>query len=204
MDLIERDEVILIRGNHEDLLEDMIDTWDEMSYLEKENISNGTAETILRLTRSPLSNLLTDPKAILKKFLETPAMKVILPSMKDYHETEHYIFTHGWIPARQYFTEHGEEIYLMDPDWRNAGKEEWIMARWTNGMLAHHSGVWESGKTIFCGHWHTSFAHSRYEGKGPEFGPGEDFSPYIAEGITALDACTAHTGKVNVVIAEEE
>ena len=141
MDLIERDEVILIRGNHEDLLEAMIDTWDEMSYLEKENISNGTAETVLRLTLSTLSDLLTDPKTILKKFLETPAMKVILPSMKDYHETEHYIFTHGWIPARQYFTEQGEEIYLMDPDWRNAGKEDWMMARWTNGMQAHHSGV---------------------------------------------------------------
>ena len=47
MDLIERDEVILIRGNHEDLLEAITDTWDEMSYLEKENISNGTAETII-------------------------------------------------------------------------------------------------------------------------------------------------------------
>ncbi|MGN0906500.1 MAG: hypothetical protein ACI4NM_05070 [Bullifex sp.] len=79
-----------------------------------------------------------------------------------------------------------------------------MSARWTNGMLAHHSGVWEKGKTIFCGHWHTSFAHSKYEGKGgPEFGPGEDFSPYVAKGITALDACTAHTGMVNVVIAED-
>ena len=139
MDLIERDEVILIKGNHEDLLEAMIDTWDEMSYLEKENISNGTAETILRLTRSTLSDLLTDPKAILKKFVETPAMKVILPSMKDYHETEHYIFTHGWIPARQYFTELGDEIYLMDHDRRNAGKENWMMTRWPHDMLPTHS-----------------------------------------------------------------
>ena len=59
-------------------------------------------------------------------------------------------------------------------------------------------------KTVLCGHWHTSYGQSKYEHRGPEFGPGADFSPYIAPGIIALDACTAYSGKVNIYIIEDE
>ena len=59
-------------------------------------------------------------------------------------------------------------------------------------------------KTILCGHWHSSYGHSKYEGKGSEFGPDADFSPYYGPGVIALDACTAHSGKVNVIVIEDE
>ena len=61
----------------------------------------------------------------------------------------------------------------------------------------------KEGKTIVCGHWHCSYGHSEYEGIGSEFGPDADFSPYYAPGIIALDACTAHSGRVNVVVLED-
>ena len=64
--------------------------------------------------------------------------------------------------------------------------------------------VYEDDKTIICGHWHTSYGHSRYEGKGSEFGEDADFSPYMAPGIIALDACTAYSGIVNCIIIEDE
>lgn len=50
----------------------------------------------------------------------------------------------------------------------------------------------------------TSFRHSRYEGKGAEFGAGEDFSPYYADGIIALDACTGHSKMVNCIVLEDD
>ena len=77
------------------------------------------------------------------------------------------------------------------------------MARWINGMDAAKAEIIEEGKTIVCGHWHCSYGHSEYEGIGSEFGPDADFTPYYAQGIIALDACTAHSGRVNVVVLED-
>ena len=85
-----------------------------------------------------------------------------------------------------------------DPDWREAGPQAWREARWINGMDAAQSCREE--KTILCGHYHCSYGHAVYEQKCPEAGPGADFSPYYAPGIIALDACTAYSGRVNVVI----
>ena len=64
--------------------------------------------------------------------------------------------------------------------------------------------VTEAGKTIVSGHWHTSYGHSKFEGKGTEFGRDADFSPYVAPGIIALDACTAYSGIVNCIIVEDD
>ena len=59
-------------------------------------------------------------------------------------------------------------------------------------------------KTILCGHWHCSYGHAVYEHKGSEFGSDADFSPYYGPGIIALDACTAHSRKVNVIVIEDD
>ena len=45
--------------------------------------------------------------------------------------------------------------------------------------------------------------HSKFGGKGTEFGKDADFSPYIAPGIIALDACTAYSGIVNCIVVED-
>ena len=50
---------------------------------------------------------------------------------------------------------------------------------------------------------HTSCGHSRFEGKGTEFDPDADFSPYYAPGIIALDACTAYSGRVNIITMDD-
>lgn len=63
LDLIDRNEVILIRGNHEDLMLDLLNEWDEYSYLDKTNIQNGTVASMLQLTNFTVDNL----KKILQK-----------------------------------------------------------------------------------------------------------------------------------------
>ncbi len=75
------------------------------------------------------------------------------------------------------------------------------MARWYNGMDAAVTS--QEGKTIVCGHWHTSYGHAKYLNKGNEFGPDACFEPYRNTGIIAIDGCTAYSGIVNVVVIED-
>ena len=86
---------------------------------------------------------------------------------------------------------------------RDAQRQMWWQARWLNGMDAVRM-VSEEGKTIVCGHWHTSYGYSKYEGKGSELGADADFSPYSTSGIIALDACTARSGIVNCIVVEDD
>lgn len=199
LELMERDEVILIRGNHEDLALDLLNGWHRGSWLQHHHHSNGTVDTLCQLTGFTLRMLHAAPEEAARAFLKTPYIQRIIPAMMDYFETERYIFTHGWLPCIPL----GEEQYAPIPDWRRAEDALWRKARWINGMEAHHSGITEPGKTVVCGHWHCSFGHSKYEGDGGEFDRGANFSPYQAGGILALDACTARSGKVNCVVLED-
>lgn len=128
---------------------------------------------------------------------DTPFYKEIIPAMLDYFETEHYVFTHGWIPS----IPNRDKSYSYISSWREADREQWNRARWFNGMDAVQTA--DENKTIVCGHWHTSYGHSKYEHKGTEFGEDADFSPYYGPGIIAIDACTAFSGKVNCLVIED-
>lgn len=203
MNLIEKDEVILIRGNHEDLMLDMIEDWDDKSYLMSHHNSNGTVRTALDLTGTTYDELFLNPSVVAERLRESAYIKTIIPETVDYYETENYIFVHGWIPCTVVETGFYHKEYIYSPGWRTADKKAWDGARWINGMEAAHSGVVEKGKTIVSGHWHTSFGHSRYEKRGGEFSDNPDFSPYYGDGIIALDGCTAFSHKVNVVVLED-
>ena len=197
LDLLRKNEVILIRGNHEDLFCELATTDRGLPY--RHHVHNGTYQTALDLTgydiaMAGIRNL--DFAAAARK---TPYYTEIIPAMVDCFETEHYIFVHGWIPC----SPQGQDRFDRYEDWRNCDGEKWASARWYNGMDAAAAGVTVEGKTIVCGHWHCSYGHSRYEKKGSEFEADADFSPYRAPGIIALDACTAHSHKVNVIILED-
>ena len=194
LQLMEEDRLILIKGNHEDLFEDMVTKDRGIAY--RHHISNGTFDTALQLTAYDrvMAGLRNYDFADAAK--QTPFYRQIIPSMQDYFETEHYVFVHGWIPGMD-----KPGAYEYDPDWRSAGPAAWAKARWMNGMDAVQNCGEE--KAVLCGHWHASYGHARYEQKGSEFGADADFSPYYAPGIIALDACTAVSGKVNVIVLEE-
>lgn len=104
--------------------------------------------------------------------------------------------------TKGYLTANTREFcYSYISYWREAGREQWNQARWFNGMDAAQAA--DENKTIVCGHWHTSYGHSKYEHKGTEFGEDADFSPYYGPGIIAIDACTAFSGKVNCLVIED-
>ena len=198
LELMERDAVILVRGNHEDLFCLMV-TEDE-GIPTRRHIHNGTFQTALALTGYDLGAAIVRNLDFAEAAQRTPFYTRIIPAAIDYYETERYVFVHGWIPAYK----RGEGIYLPREDWRHSAPELWNAARWYNGMDAAHQGVTVEGKTVVCGHRHCSYGHYRYEKKGSEFGKDADFSPYSAPGVIALDACTAHSGRVNVIVLEDE
>ena len=192
--LMEEDRVILIRGNHEDLFEEMVTTDDGVPLLH--HVRNRTYDTAIQLTEHRHFSANLWPGRFAREARETPFYTRIIPSMLDYYETEHYIFVHGWIPC-----ERSSKGYSYYPGWRDAGTARWKSARWINGIDAAQSSRAE--KTVVCGHWHASYGHARYAKKGTEFGADADFSPYFGPGIIAMDACTAYSGKINVIVLED-
>ena len=203
LDLLSKDQVILVQGNHEDLALDLLYKWNRSSYLQQHHNLNGTVDTVCQLTGFSARDVFTMPQEVGRAFLKDPYIQRIIPAMVDYFETDHYIFVHGWIPCTPVSIGNGEKEYESIADWRNADRELWSKARWINGMEAAQGGVREKGKTIVCGHWHCSFGHSRYNHDGGEFENNPNFSPYYANGIIALDACTALSRKVNCIVIED-
>ncbi len=201
LDLMEKDQVILIRGNHEDLALRLLNKWHLESYLSSRHNTNGTVGTVLQLTGA--DRLENNAEEIGKRFLNSPYIQKIIPAMTDYFETAHYIFVHGWIPCFILPRFMRVNEYIFNENWREASPEQFAMARWTNGIEAAHYGMTEPGKTIVCGHWHTSFGRANYEGTCSEFGEDADFSPYYSDGIIALDACTAHSKIINCIVLED-
>ena len=90
----------------------------------------------------------------------------------------------------------------MLENWREAEYHQWKDATWLNGMSQWKEGIKESGKTIVCGHFHTSWGHSRLHDVGTEWGEDAHFEPFEDEGILATDACTAYSGQINVKVLE--
>ncbi len=199
LEQLRKKQVILIRGNHEDLALSLLDSWHLGSYLARHHRSNGTVDTVFQLTGSEPTELLYNDERIGKRFLRSPYIQRIIPEMTDYFETPHYIFVHGWIPC----TTPEEEQYHYLPDWRQATQEQWRNARWINGMEAAHLGITEPGKTIVCGHYRCAFGHANYESQGTEAERKADFSPYYGPGVIAIDGCTAQSGRVNCIVIDD-
>ena len=194
LDLMEKDEVILIRGNHEDLFVEMVTSGDGIQL--RHHVHNGTYNTAIQLTDFDPVMAGIRPHDFAESARNTPYFKKIIPAMHDYYETDHYVFVHGWIPCIRDW-----DGYSYCSDWRNSSADEWAKARWYNGIDAAVTALEE--KTVVCGHWHASYGHSKYEKKCSEFGDDADFTPYQAPGIIAMDACTARSGFVNVLVFDD-
>lgn len=196
------DRFLYVRGNHEDLLFNCAKRVEQGGVVTTADIFNGTADTLATLCGMSSSEFdaALDGGAGYKKLMYAlkhrvyPILDQIEQKAVDYIEIGDYIFVHGWIPCYHF---ENADLYVKVTSWRNG---DWRDARWFNGPKAWHDGVKEDGKTIVCGHWHTSQANFLYHGVGAaEFGDGADFSPFVDDGIIALDACTSYSGVCNCV-----
>lgn len=200
---------ILIRGNHEDLLENCLIRGE----CREHDYKNGTVNTILDLADAYHQNYETinTHADVFKWAKKNKSWLQYKKSLIDYAEIGDHIFVYGWIPCissdKNIYHTRGVS-FTFDENWR---QDDWCAARWMNGMDAWQQGIRVEGKTIYCGHWHTSWGH-HYIDKTSEEWPNKystnpehrvaDFSSFIHEGIVAVDACTAVSHAINCFILE--
>lgn len=188
---------ILVKGNHDLLLEDLCTREFPYSY----DISNGTVKTINDLGGAACGN--TFDKCCTNTWNRTSAYRA---SLVNYLETENYIFVHSWIPTITYCSkEPYYEGYIgYMENWRQAADSEWEAAMWGNPFSKANSGLNKTGKTIVFGHWHCSSGWSKLENRS-EFGDNAKWDIYNnpEQKIIGIDRCTVYTGKVNVLVLED-
>ncbi len=193
-DMLEKEKLIYIKGNHEQLLVDCCNRGWFMSH----DRHNGTARTIVDLGYG--DDFEDMCKSALKK------VKPFFKNMVNYFETKNHIFVHSWIPVINkdglpaHYTR--GRSFEFNPDWRNASQEDWDAATWGNPFDMAERGLMPD-KTVVFGHWATEHKWAEVENR-KEFDDNAKFDPYYGDGIIGLDACTAYSGKCNVIVLEDE
>lgn len=183
--LMQLERKILIRGNHDNLLEECC----MREYPQWHDASNGTKKTIEDIGGASVGRPFDE--CCLRTWNITAAYRSLLVN---YLETQNYIFVHSWIPTRC----GGYDAY-----WRKANQDRWNDVMWENPFDLADFGLNQTGKTIVFGHYHTSYARAVNENK-PEWGNDADFSIYYGDKYIGLDGCTAYSGQVNVLVLEDE
>ena len=201
---------ILVRVNHEDLMDELMDNpWGPMMH----DHSNGTYNTLIELaSKHHKVNYGTKISKTLASYMEWDELRQFAKAEKtyrayrdllvNYFETEHYIFVHGWIPVNSVMDFNDSKWtrkHNYIPNWREGTEKDWYDARWTSGVECTVQEVFEPNKTIVCGHWHAAAWHQHFEGAEPY----ADHSPYVSKDVIAMDTCTALSKKVNVFIIED-
>lgn len=83
LELLAKDQVILIRGNHEDLTMNLLNNWHRRSYLQSHHHTNGTIDTLCQLTGTSIRDLYTNAENVGRSFLQDPYIQKLIPSMVD-------------------------------------------------------------------------------------------------------------------------
>lgn len=213
---------ILVRGNHEDLMMDLLSKFMPDSH----DYSNGTVRTICNFTGHTEEEIRwgthekesyivwEEAKQAFKKmgvykFIKNKSNWV------NYAEIGKYIIVHSFIPTKlkpeysflKYQPRYNvsAEALRYDPDWRKADLYDWEDARWGNPAEQFKSGLFDEelkqGKTLICGHWHTADFWNILDG---EYKDITECNLYNNHGIIGLDACTVRNKRCNVFKIEME
>lgn len=190
--------LVLVRGNHEDLLEEIVDR----GYAKFYDVKNKTLATIHQIVEKyyPNNNFLDDE--ILKAFVKTDFYKFISDKSNwvDWYELGKYIFVHSFIPVKE---GSGSASYFQN--WRTASTaRDRYLSRCGNPAAMYKAGLFkeeeDNGKILVCGHWHTNELYEILD---------NDYSKtncpiYRSPHFIGIDACTQITGNVNVLVINED
>ena len=200
--------LVYIKGNHEDLFINCLQACSRGEIFEiasgmSHHYRNGTFDTLLQLSEMTAQEAVSFPNELVRRIMRSSYYQELLPFCVNYFETDTHVFCHGFVPTHtQGFKPFLDYIY--NPDWRNANEEEWYKARWLNPMeLVCKNKIAIENKVAVTGHFHASWGHSRVNHSCSEWGSDAIFTPFYADGIIAIDACTAYTNTVNCVVFEE-
>ena len=221
-ELLSEDRLIYIRGNHEDLMERLLTDLetgygiDRIECGESYHVKNGTWLTALQLSGMSHREGICRPEVLIQRVKRSLYYSMLMPAAVNYFETEHYVFTHGYIPCHAIQGSPKYERYkdfYRNANWRDASPEEWGYARWYSGMeFACQRNLFLPDKTVVCGHFHCSYGHANIEGEGAENGSRAIYTPFYGQrpyqpdaplAVIGLDACTAESGIMNCIVLED-
>ena len=100
LELLEKDQLIYILGNHEDLLVQCLQeiargkAYDIASGL-SHHYRNKTWDTLLQLSQMSESDAYHYPEELIQRIRKSDFYQKLLPRAVNYYETPNYIFTHG-------------------------------------------------------------------------------------------------------------
>lgn len=141
--LIPEGRLILIRGNHEYLYEELLNKYRP----DQHDISNGTVKTFCQIAGVNKKTIkLTEWREIIEKVRNSEVTQFIRGIKTYYFEVGDYIITHSCLPVN----------YA-----NNTAIYSWYRAIWNNPYLADEI----PGKTVIFGHWRTSEGPLYTEGK---------------------------------------
>ena len=223
--------IVLVKGNHEYLLEELIDR--KMPY--NHDFHNGTYQTLIDLYKDPFiekMNWLNENRdkydditlvetsrriyrEVEEALYDNDIINEILSWISSsiwhhYYELGKYIFVHSFIPLEDRL---GPKRYIHN--WRECKDEYlWYNSTWGCPYELYLEGYFKEeerkGKVLVCGHWHTSdfFNHLLYKNDKSKWLDYHESNPlFISKkypGIIAIDGCVAATNKVNVLVIKEE
>ena len=174
----------LLKGNHEDLLLKVLQT----GKLAPHNLINGTMTTLenffgkYSVISADNSIDFSGKTKIVERLCE------FITQTTNFFETENYLFVHGWIPAKC------RSLRMV----RKSDDKAWEEARWTRWTDMYDGKRPLKDKTLICGHMPTFFAYE-FDNKRKK----GDTGIFYANGMNAIDAGTFDTGKVNVLVIED-
>lgn len=184
---------ICLRGNHENILIDAI----ERRQLTEVDIYNGEHNTFASFLGRYPNQVKYDC------YLQFDAAKAMidvgfydwLKSLPWYYETEHYIFTHGFVPLT-YFARGVKLSDFNDYDWERAS---W--AKTPDDIRYLDIQGFKPPKTIVFGHWRAKELNEKFAGKWEEV----DGDIYVDKErkLIGLDTTTALSYKVGNIILED-
>jgi ASC-1-like (ASCH) protein len=178
---------VLIRGNHEDMLMQAM----ERGSIGTLEVANGTIHTIQEFFGA--ESIGVNGKLYLKSEIQTE-LSDFIGEMVDYFETEHYVFTHGWVPLDIQWGE-----MKLRRDWRTASVTAWEQARFIGWNKVYQQRLTLSDKTVVCGHRGAHYGHSFDSTRAPRC-----HDPFYGKGLIAIDALTVASNQVNILVLEEE
>lgn len=197
---------ILIRGNHEYLFIDLL-AKDLPDYYDH---TNGTVKTLNDLTNNNYSNWYD---LVLDKKLDEIKKWILSDEWIDYLETNNYIFTHAFIPLSINPNSPAKHMYTADisclsykENWRDSTQKEFENATWGCPWKLAKAGLNRTGKIIVCGHWHTADFFNNLKNLKIKYDLYKSNPIFISKKykLIGLDACTAATNKINVLVLNED
>lgn len=193
---------ILVKGNHDILLEELCMRGFPYSY----DKSNGTTRTVQDISGKYSAYDFAEACDI--TFKKTARYRELLVN---YFETQNYIFVHSWIPTNKKENPNPADKWIplttneYMEDWRNANDVGWEEAMWGNCINMALDGLNKTGKTIVMGHYHCSYGHLYgSDGEISEFGEDAIWEPWYYNNCIAIDRCVAYTNELNVIVIEDE